>query len=264
VDFYSLPGEELVARLRKLHLAPTDADAALALRLLLDWDFWLGTESVGGSVYQVTMRTLVENLVKPALGDELFARFLGGRGPHRLLASTSEFFGHSTVTAFAMLDDSASPWVAEAGGLEALMTRSLGEAVAWLREKLGPEPQGWQWGKLHQLTAPHALSLRKPLDEVFDNGPYPIGGDTDTVCQTAFVPDAPYHPDACAPSYREIVDLGDLEGTVHIAPPGNSGVVGDPHYSDLLPMWLKGEYLPALWSREAVEREAVERLKLVP
>jgi penicillin amidase len=61
-----------------------------------------------------------------------------------------------------------------------------------------------------------------------------------------------------------VVDLGDLDRTVHIAPPGNSGVVGDPHYSDLLPLWLKGEYLPALWSRSNVERAAVEKLTLEP
>jgi penicillin amidase len=150
------------------------------------------------------------------------------------------------------------------GGLEAAVTRSLSDAAAWLGQHLGSDPSGWQWGKLHQITAPHALALRKPLDEVFDNGPYPIGGDTDTVCQTGFMPDAPYHPDACAPSYREIVDLGDLDRTVHIAPPGNSGLLGDPHYSDLLPLWLKGEYLPALWSRAAVERAAVARLALRP
>jgi penicillin amidase len=142
------------------------------------------------------------------------------------------------------------------------MEKSLAEAARWLKEKLGPDPAGWQWGKLHQITLPHSLAVQPPLDKVFNLGPLPIGGDTDTVCQTAFNPDAPYHPDACAPSYREIVDLGDLARTVHIAPPGNSGLLGDPHYGDLLPLWLKGEYVPALWKREEVEREGVVRVAL--
>ncbi len=264
VDFLSLPGQELVERLRRWNITPADSNAALALKSLLDWDFWLGADSVGGAVYQVTLRKLLEHLVRPALGDALFARFLGGQGPHGLLASNSEYSGHASVTLLAMLDNPASPWIAEAGGLEAVVTRSLSDAAAWLAERLGPDPAGWQWGRLHQITAPHALALRKPLDEVFDNGPLPIGGDTDTVCQTAFVPDAPYHPDACAPSYRQIVDLGDLDRTVHIAPPGNSGILGDPHYSDLLPLWVKGEYLPALWSRAAVERATGDRFRLEP
>jgi penicillin amidase len=106
--------------------------------------------------------------------------------------------------------------------------------------------------------------VRKPLEQVFSIGPFELGGDTDTVCQTAYVPDAPYHADGAAPSYRCVVDMGDLERSVHIAPPGNSGVLGDPHYADLVPLWLKGEYLPALWSRAAVEGAAVERLGLEP
>ena len=46
------------------------------------------------------------------------------------------------------------------------------------------------------------------------------------------------------------------------APPGNSGLLGDPHCGDLLPLWLKGEYVPALWKREEVEREGVERVEV--
>ena len=46
------------------------------------------------------------------------------------------------------------------------------------------------------------------------------------------------------------------------APLGTSGLLGDPHYGDLLPLWLKGEYAPALWKREEVEREGVERVEL--
>ena len=90
---------------------------------------------------------------------------------------------------------------------------------------------------------------RKFLDEAWD-------------WHAKFMPDAPYRADAWAPSYREIVDLGDLSRSVHIAPPGNSGLLGAAHYGDLLPLWLKGEYVSALWPRDAVEREGVERLEL--
>lgn len=264
MDFESLPGQELVARLRRYALTPGDADAALGLELLLEWNGWLGADSVGGTLYQVTLRRLLENLVSPALGPELFVRFAGGRGPNALLASNSEFQGHATVTIFAMLDNDASPWVAEAGGRAAVLEQSLAEAVRWLKKELGPNPDRWQWGRLHQLTAPHALAVRKPFDQVFNIGPYPIGGDTDTVCQTAFIPEAPYAAAAAAPSYRHIVDLGHLDRSVHIAPPGNSGLLGDPHYADLIPLWLKGEYVPALWSRAAVEAAAAEHLRLEP
>lgn len=266
IDFESLPGRALVTRLRGYALTPADADADAALghNLLLAWDGWLGADSVGGAVYEVTIRKLVENLVAPALGPELFVRFAGGRGPHSLLAYNSEFQGHASVTILAMLDDAASPWVAEAGGRAAVIEKSLGDAVRWLAHELGPDPVRWQWGRLHQMTAPHALAVRKPFDQVFNLGPHPIGGDTDTVCQTAYLQDAPYAATAAAPSYRAIVDLGHLDRSIHIAPSGNSGLLGDPHYGDLLPLWLQGEYVPALWSRSAVEAAAAEHLRLEP
>jgi penicillin amidase len=261
-DFHSIPGLELVKRVKEMNLAPTDPDAALALKLLMEWNGWLGADSVGGAAYQVTLTRLVHNLIAPALGPELFDKFMGGRGPHPLLHPTTEHVGHSTVTVFAMLDDPDSVWVKEAGGREKVMEKSLAEAARWLKEALGPDPAAWQWGKLHQLVAPHPLAVQKPLDKVFNLGPHPFGGDTDTVCQTAFIPDAPYGANAWVPSYRAITDLGDLTRTVHIAPPGNSGLLGDAHYGDLLPLWLKGEYVPALWKREEVEKEGVEKVEV--
>jgi len=46
-------------------------------------------------------------------------------------------------------------------------------------------------GKLHRVSFAHALALQKPLDQVFNRGPFPIGGDTDTPCQTAFFAHVP-------------------------------------------------------------------------
>ncbi|MBM2848371.1 MAG: Penicillin acylase family protein [Anaerolineales bacterium] len=159
MDFHSLPGLELVRRLKDLSLSPADPDAALALKLLMDWNGWLGADSVGGTVYEVTLTRLVHNLIEPALDPELFDKFMGGKGPHPLLYPNTEFLGHSTVTVFAMLDDPDSVWVKDAGGREAVMEKSLAEAARWLKEKLGPDPAGWQWGKLHQITLPHSLAV---------------------------------------------------------------------------------------------------------
>jgi len=69
---------------------------------------------------------------------------------------------------------------------------------------------------------------------------------------------------AWAPSYRQIVDMGDLSRSVIGVPPGQSGQLGSPHYDDLIEPWLKGEYHPMLWTREQVEREAEGRLRLKP
>jgi len=52
-----------------------------------------------------------------------------------------------------------------------------------LTQQLGAEMPQWTWGRLHTMTAKHALGVKKPLDEIFDVGKQAIGGDTDTLCQ---------------------------------------------------------------------------------
>jgi len=36
----------------------------------------------------------------------------------------------------------------------------------------GSKSSGWQWGKLHRVSFAHALALQKPLDQVFNRGPF--------------------------------------------------------------------------------------------
>src|SRR5439155_18212660 len=47
--------------------------------------------------------------------------------------------------------------------------------------KLGSNITGWQYGKIHTMTYNHPLGMIKPLEKIFNRGPYPSGGDIDTV-----------------------------------------------------------------------------------
>lgn len=261
VDFTCIPGSEFVRRLAGL--TSDDPDVQTALEALRAWDGKLTADSVGGTVYEVARYSLVRNLLEPGLGKDLTTRVMG-QGFHPLLLSSHEFYGQDTVAMLRMLDDPGSWWVAQAGGREAVLTRSLKQAVEWLRKELGPEVSLWKWGRIHRATFGHAMAIQKPLDRVFNRGPLPIGGDTDTPCQTAIAAEDPYDNKAWAPSFRQIVDLGDLSRSVIIHPPGQSGVLGSPHYDDLADLWIKGEYHPMLWTREQVEREAEGRLTVKP
>jgi penicillin amidase len=108
----------------------------------------------------------------------------------------------------------------------------------------------------------HALSLQKPFDQVFDRGPFAIGGDTDTPLQTAMHAADPYDNRAWSPSFRQIVDMGDLSRSLIVVPPGQSGQLASSHYDDLIEPWLEGEYYPMLWTRAQVEAQSVEKLRL--
>ena len=66
------------------------------------------------------------------------------------------------------------------------------------------------------------------------------------------------------PSWRHIIDLSDIEGSVGTHTVGQSGHPASPHFRDFVPLWSKGEYHPLPFSREAVDEAAATTLKLLP
>ena len=140
--------------------------------------------------------------------------------------------------------------------------RMIGAPAAALLVGLGAEPQA---GLPQEFASRQAPTLESPdPDQVFDRGPFPIGGDTDTPMQTAMQAHDPYDNKAWSPSFRQIVDMGDLSRSVVIHPPGQSGQLASQYYDDLAQLWLNGEYHPMLWTRDQVEAEAIGRLLLKP
>ena len=65
-------------------------------------------------------------------------------------------------------------------------------------------------------------------------------------------------------SFRLVVDVGAWDNSVCINTPGQSGDPRSPHYRDLAPIWARGEYVPLLYSAEAIEKAAALRIRLVP
>ena len=66
------------------------------------------------------------------------------------------------------------------------------------------------------------------------------------------------------PSMRAVYDLADPDATRFALCPGQSGHPASPHYDDLLPGWLAGEYVPFATARDQVEALAEARLVLTP
>ena len=50
-----------------------------------------------------------------------------------------------------------------------------------------------------------------------------------------------------------LIMLNDFDNSKVILPPGQSGVLGSDHYDDMVDPWLKGEYVPLLWSEDKIE-----------
>jgi penicillin amidase len=65
-------------------------------------------------------------------------------------------------------------------------------------------------------------------------------------------------------SVRMVMDVGAWDNSRIVNTPGQSIDPASPHYGDLFPLWAKGEYVPMLFSRPAIEAAASEVIDLTP
>lgn len=94
------------------------------------------------------------------------------------------------------------------------------------------------WGDIHKAV------FNPPLLRVQPEGSLevPVGGDLYTVNVSS--DDSEDFTSSFGVSYRQIIDFSNLENSLYINPPGNSGELGNPNYSDQLLLWQYGEYIP--------------------
>lgn len=146
--------------------------------------------------------------------------------------------------------DADSPWWNQRGANQrtdrvAIVRQAWGKSLAHLRETFGKDPASWQWGKAHTLTHGHPLGLKKPLNLLFNVGPFAAPGTHEVPNNlSAKIGPAPW-PVTYGPSTRRVVDFADAGQAVSINPVGQSGVPFDKHYADQAESYIEGRYFRA-------------------
>jgi penicillin amidase len=229
--------------------------ARYALDVLKGWDCELTPGSVGGALYQTTLHFAMRRLYQPWLGD-LTPTFIGV-GFHPLLHPVNGYIDRAYLIALRILQNQESEWMRGENGepltVPDVLALALNDALLFLQKHLGSDLYKWKWGRLHRAGFHHALGAVKPLDKVFNRGPFPYGGDTSTVWQGAFVPKFPIPEEAVfTASWRQIMDLHDWDNSRGVHPTGQSGHPAGRHYDDQMPLWLQGQHHPLYWSRDKI------------
>jgi penicillin amidase len=263
-DLKCLPALQFITALDGIEIQ--DPEARQLLERLRSWDQVLGPESVGGAIYSVLFYRLLENTFRDELGP-VADRFYGVGLTY--LEPLNRFSQHSRVILQRVMKDHNSSWfddvnTPERENLTHILEKSLKETAAFLKQKLGPDPSDWQWGKLHQIELEHPLGTVKPLDKVFNIGPYEVSGHFSTVLQSAVNPGMDFNLKGWSVSNRHIYDLKDWDKSLGAIVPGQSGMFGSPHYNDQVKMWLQVEHHPLYYSKAKVESEAKHVLVLKP
>ncbi len=201
---------------------------------LKHWDRRMDRGSRGAAIFSVFFQKLIRHTYGDEMGENLYEAFLRfGAIPFRVTTR--------------LLDNRTSSWwddqrtdVRE--DREGIIRRSLVEAMADLTGRISPEPAAWTWEKLHTVTIEHPIGKQKPMDHLFNVGPVPVGGSSNTVNKTQYNLSDSTFKTVWGVSMRRIVDLADPLHPQTILSLGQSGQVFSPHYSDQFDRWLRGQY----------------------
>nr|WP_315466116.1 penicillin acylase family protein [uncultured Rhodoferax sp.] len=218
----------------------TDPNDKAFMEPLTKWDGAYTEDSIAATLFT----QMLYELSKAAFADEL--------GPvqfENLLRTRA--LDHAVPLLVA---DAKSPWWDDVS-TSAKESHFETVRIAWsntlkhLQGLYGTSLLDWRWGTAHTLTHGHPLGRQKPLDKIFNVGPFSVPGGRETPNNLSFpLGPAPWAV-SYGPSTRRVIDFADASKAVGINPLGQSGVWPDKHYADQAEKYVKGEYM-RMWLDE--------------
>jgi penicillin amidase len=141
-------------------------------------------------------------------------------------------------------DDVSTPGAVETR--DDLIRASFAEAIQSLSADYGTDIAGWRWGDHHKLEVNHLLDVG-----VLNRGGQPIPGDGNSPNGQSNGPTS-----GGGPSWRMVVDLGNVADSFGVYPGGQSGSPLRAHYDDLIGLWVEGQYIPMVFPSKPEDMDA--------
>ena len=246
-DSYSLNAETILPYLAAID-SPLNSTFA-------SWDLGNQADSSGAAAFNAVWARLLEFTFHDDLPEDYWPTG-GGRWFYvvgQMLEDPNDGFWDDQSTG-------------EAEDRDAILQKSLNAAYEDLKERFGDDPGGWRWGEMHLSTFRNQTlgeSGIGMIEDRFNRGPFPTPGGKDLVNATGWTAYEGFET-TWLPSMRMLVDLGDLSRSRTTHTTGQSGHTDHPHYDDMIPLWLAGEYSPMNWTRTQVDAAAETVQTLVP
>jgi penicillin amidase len=222
---------------------------------LVQWKGDYPLESTAATLFNQFLFNLADATMHDELGNDFFETLLSTRvidAALPRLAATEDspwWDNRNTLGKETRADTVKAAWQA---------------SIAHLKTTLGGDFAQWQWGKAHTLTHGHPLGQQKPLDKVFNVGPFAAPGTHEVPNNlSAKIGPAPW-PVTYGPSTRRLIDFADPAHSLTINPVGQSGVLLDSHYDDQAEAYIEGMYFQAHLDEEEVTANTRSTLKLLP
>ena len=238
-----------------LNAVVTDPDEKAFLEPLDKWDGAYTRDSIAATLFSELLYQLTHAAMADELGEVQFKNLLRTRALDSALP--------------LLAADAKSPWW---DNVDTRQKESHFETVrvAWqntlehLQGLYGKSLLSWSWGQTHTLTHGHPLGLQKPLNLLFNVGPFAVAGGREVPNNLASaIGTAPWAVNY-GPSTRRVIDFADASKAVGINPVGQSGVLFDTHYADQAAQFAEGLYHPQYLSAADVKAHTQSTLTLKP
>ena len=226
---------------------------------LSDWDGEMAADSVEAAIVAATLIEYRRLTLKKTLGpgaDKLFAPLLA-------IPTLDIFAAHATSWALKQIG-------ADPENSQEQVRDAHTRAIDVLRREFGPDRSTWTWGRCRPLILKHSLSDAPIIGSLLSPGPFPHGGEADTVAQSGVLGLRHFESSTAIPALRLVVKLSDPP-EARFALAGEQ--IHDPLHANgpLTDAWLKDRHLPLLRDRGEIEAASksspgrrVARLQLVP
>ncbi len=224
---------------------------------LQTWNLNLEAESVTPTIFESLLTKIFKNIFCDELGDTLFHNFL--ELPNIPIRITDNLIAKGTSDWF---DNINTPEIKET--MPDIILASLVETFDYLKTQFGESIYNWRWGNIHSVTFEHALGKTKPLDRLFNIGPFPLGGSYTSVNNATFLLNRDDFQVFAGPSMRQIVDLSNINNSLIVITTGESGHPLSKHFKDQTPLWLNGVYHRAITDSTEICNSDFDLLILKP
>ncbi|MCH7802241.1 MAG: CocE/NonD family hydrolase, partial [Chloroflexi bacterium] len=248
-EIISIPAQvysEIIAR-----TPPRNERSTIAKGHMAGWDGSMDKDSVAPTIYsafrQQLHRQVINHLLGPLADQALGA---GGRGAPGHIRNLSSLL----VTHAQNGDESLLP---PGKNWNSLVASAFADGVHDLTELLGDDMDTWTWGSVHQTNPTHPLSAAFPaMAEQLDPPSVKMSGDGDTPQAGSFPASDPYTMVGMSVA-RYVWDTADWDNSRWVVPLGSSGHAGSPHYADQTSVWADVALIPATYTWDKVEAEAL-------
>jgi len=228
---------------------------AKAFAQLKSWDGFMDTDTIGGTVFEFTIYHIMKETLESHIGPELLKTYLNQVDYWNFL---KQFLKHNTPPVTGK-NPSIQP-----KDRDTIVLNGFKQAVKEMVSRFGAKEKDWQWGSVHTVEYVHAVGRKKPLNLLFNVGPFPCPAEFPSINKLKSKMGDHEYKVSSLPSTRRLIDCNNPEESWSILPTGNSGNFMSPFYDDQARMYLQGQYRKMVFTDAQITKERSHVLTLVP